>query len=92
MPNHTVEQGECLSRIAAQYGFRDYQTIYNDPGNAELRQKRPDPNMLFPGDIIFIPDKARKDVAAETTKVHHFRVPGSQRFLRIRVEDLVGKR
>jgi N-acetylmuramoyl-L-alanine amidase len=92
MPNHTVQQGECLTRIAAQYGFRDYRTIYNDPGNADVRQKRPNPNMLFPGDIIFIPEKARKEVPAATTKVHHFRVPGSRRFLRIVVEDLDGKK
>src|ERR1700744_861264 len=92
VPNHSVQQGECLTRIAAQYGFLDYRTIYNDPGNAELRQKRPDPNMLFPGDVIFIPDKAQKQVPAETTKVHQFRIPGSQRFLRIVVEDLDGKK
>jgi hypothetical protein len=48
--------------------------------------------MLFPGDIIFIPDKATKEVSAATTKVHHFRVPGAQRFLRIVVEDLDGKK
>jgi hypothetical protein len=92
MPDHIVQQGECLSRIAAQYGFRDYLTVYNDPGNADLRKKRPDPNMLFPGDVIFIPDKTSKVVPAETAKEHQFRVPGSQRFLRIRVEDIDGKK
>jgi N-acetylmuramoyl-L-alanine amidase len=92
MPNHTVQQGECLVRIAAQYGFRDYHTVYDDPGNADLRKKRPNPNTLFPGDIVFIPEKVEKKQPAATTKVHKFRVAGSQRILRIVVEDLDGKK
>jgi hypothetical protein len=92
MANHVVQQGECLSRIAAQYGFLDFRTIYNDAGNSELRNQRPDPNILFPGDVVFIPDKKPKEVTAPTTKVHRFRVPSRKRVLRIVVEDLDGKK
>lgn len=92
MSNYSIQQGECLSRIAAKYGFRDYRTIYDHPRNAELRQIRPDPNILFPGDVVFIPEKTEKEVPAPTTKVHRFRVPDAQRVLRIAVEGLDGKK
>ena len=51
---HEVKQGECLSSIARRFGFRDWKKIYQHPMNADLRQKRPNPNVLHPGDRIFI--------------------------------------
>src|SRR5215471_991628 len=92
MPDHIVKQGECLSRIAASYGFRDYRTIYDHPKNAEFRKLRPNPNIIFPGDVIFIPDKALKNESVPTAKVHRFEVPNQRRVLRIVVEDLKGKK
>ena len=56
MPYHTVAQGECLSTIAASYGFRDYRTVYNDPANAEFREKRPNPNVIWgSADVLWLP-------------------------------------
>jgi N-acetylmuramoyl-L-alanine amidase len=63
-----VKQGECLTSIAAKYGFADWQAIYQHPSNAELRKKRPNPNLLFPGDELFIPEKRRKTVTAQAGK------------------------
>ena len=40
MPEHIVRQGEHLARIARQHGFSDYQTIWDHPENAQLKQKR----------------------------------------------------
>lgn len=54
---HVVRQGECLSAIAKRYGFASYRIIYDHPDNAELRRARPNPNLLFPGDVIVIPDR-----------------------------------
>jgi N-acetylmuramoyl-L-alanine amidase len=53
---HVVAQGDHLSSIAARYGFGDPRTIWNRPENADLRQRRPDPNVLFPGDQVFVPE------------------------------------
>src|SRR5450432_2358900 len=44
---HIVEQGEHLSKIAADYGFRDSDTIWHYPDNAELKAKRKTPHILF---------------------------------------------
>jgi nucleoid-associated protein YgaU len=54
--DHTVVQGEYLSKIARSYGFSDYRTIWEHPKNAALKQARQNPNVLFPGDRLFIPD------------------------------------
>jgi putative peptidoglycan binding protein/LysM domain-containing protein len=66
MPNHTVKQGECLSSIAAKYGFGDWKALYDDPGNAALKKKRPNPHLLFPGDVVSIPEKKKKQATVKT--------------------------
>ncbi|MGA8152334.1 MAG: peptidoglycan-binding protein [Terriglobales bacterium] len=68
---HTVAQGECLSSIAAQAGI-PWKTIWNHPDNAELRQKRKDPNVLYPDDIITIPDNVLRQVSCATDASHKF--------------------
>jgi N-acetylmuramoyl-L-alanine amidase len=77
MPSHSVEQGEHLSEIALKYGFAKYQTIWDHPQNAALKKKRVNPNVLFPGDVIFIPKSAYKELPCATGEKHKFVVPGS---------------
>jgi LysM domain len=57
--NYKVRQGDHLSDIATALGFSSYETIWNHPKNAKLKQKRVNPNVLFPGDTLFIPDKVQ---------------------------------
>jgi len=54
---HVVVEGESLSTIAAAEGFRDFRKLYDAPENAELRKKRPNPNLIRPGDEVVIPDR-----------------------------------
>ncbi len=70
MGYYQVQQGDCLSSIAKANGFADYQTIYQRPENADFRQKRPNPNIICPGDILFIPDRETKDVSKGTDQQH----------------------
>jgi N-acetylmuramoyl-L-alanine amidase len=84
---HRVKQGECLSSIAEDHGFPDWKTIYDDPGNAELREKRPNPNVLYPGDKVVIPDKKPKKEACATAQTHTFKVKRAPCMLRIVVKD-----
>jgi len=72
MSIHTVTQGDCLSSIAKLYGFFDYLTIWNRPENADLKRRRPDPNILVPGDRLFIPDKTQKVELGATDNRHVF--------------------
>ena len=84
--NHIVKQGEHLSRIAEMYGFRDFNTIWNDGANASLKQKR-DPNVLFPGDTIVIPDKKKRTESRVTGKTHTFVVRSKALRLHLRLHD-----
>ena len=70
--NYQVKQGDCISSIAFENGFFP-DTIWNHPGNAELKKKRADPNVLLPGDMVFVPDKRPKEVSEPTNQVHKFR-------------------
>jgi LysM repeat protein len=72
--SHTVKQGEHLSQIAQQYGFRDFHVIWDDAANAQLKSLRKNPNVLFPGDVLQIPDKTERKETRPTTKVHVFQV------------------
>jgi N-acetylmuramoyl-L-alanine amidase len=88
---HRVKQGECLSSIAKKYSFTDWRTIYNHPQNAEFRRKRPNPNLIYPGDQIFIPDKDLKQELGGTEQRHKFRVKAQQTLLRIMLQDEQGQ-
>ncbi|HEY2588576.1 MAG TPA: peptidoglycan-binding protein [Tepidisphaeraceae bacterium] len=73
---HTVVEGEHLSAIAVKYGFRDIDKIWNDGGNADLRSRRKDPNILFPGDELVIPDLETKSQSIGLDAAHQFKVKG----------------
>ncbi|MEP6901568.1 MAG: peptidoglycan-binding domain-containing protein [Actinomycetota bacterium] len=59
--------------IAEKYGFF-WETLWNHPNNAELKKKREDPTILYPGDVVFVPEKRLKEVSEPTNQVHKFRV------------------
>jgi hypothetical protein len=73
MPVHVVRQGDCLSSIAHSYGFSSWQALYNHPDNAELKQRRPNPHTLFPGDQVVVPEREPKEVGCATGAEHRFR-------------------
>ena len=72
MPRHTVQAGECLSTIAHRYGFADWRAIFAHEENSSLRAKRPNPNLLCPGDVVFVPDRRSKKVEIATGRTHRF--------------------
>jgi N-acetylmuramoyl-L-alanine amidase len=88
---HTVEQGECLSSIAAYYGFPDWHVIYNHPNNADFRTLRPDPNLIFPGDQLYIPDFRVRQEACQTEMLHVFQVTFQPTYINVCIQDLAGQ-
>jgi hypothetical protein len=87
---HTVEQGDCLANVAQQYGFADWRTIYDHDLNGDLRNARPDPNVLLPGDRLVIPDKRDRTETGQTAMVHTYRVMRKETRLRVVVRDIDG--
>lgn len=84
---HKVEQGECLSTIAAMYGWADWRKVYEASENEPLRKLRPNPNVLFPGDQVIIPQPQRKPLKLETGKVHTIVVKRPKVSLRIQTTE-----
>lgn len=86
MPIHIVRSGECLSVIAARYGFANYRMIYNHPDNGYFRQLRPNPNLIYPGDEVVIP--ARDDGAVEVAggSAHRFTLRRVKKALRVVIQ------
>ena len=84
---YTVVQGDCLSSIAKQFGIADWRTIYNDSKNAAFKQKRPNPNVIFPGDVLYIPDKTRKEVDRPAGARHKFKTKTQKTKVRIRLRN-----
>ncbi len=52
---YTVQSGDTLTLIAKRHGLSSWRDIYFAPENAAFRQKRPNPDRIFPGDVVTIP-------------------------------------
>lgn len=84
---HIVEAGEHLAGIAAQFGFSNFRTIWDHPENTELKKLRENPNVLFAGDRLFIPDRDLKEEARQTEKRHRFVASIEALELHVKVHD-----
>jgi hypothetical protein len=51
MATRTIQQGECLSSIAAELGLKSWKDIYYHPDNTDLRSRRTNPNVVARGDV-----------------------------------------
>jgi hypothetical protein len=81
---YTVEQGDCISSIAAAYGTL-WTTLWNHPDNSDLKQKRQDPNVLYPGDVVSLPDRQPKEQSCATDNLHKFKKTQQPAHIKIRL-------
>jgi len=88
---YTVQEGDYVARLAAQAGLASYRTIWDHPNNAQLKAKRKAPDVLFPGDQIFIPDKGTRVEPRPTEQRHKFKAKRTEVRLRMTVEDIFEK-
>jgi len=88
---YTVKQGDHLSKIAKDNGFTDYTIIWDHPNNSDLKNLRQNPNILLPGDQVFIPDMEEKHETGATDKKHTFTVNKNTLKLRLVLEDMYEK-
>lgn len=76
-----------MSLIASSYGFADYRALYDHGDNAALKRKRPNPNVLEPGDVVMIPERRPKVLAIATGQAHQFSLRVARKVLRLRLLD-----
>jgi N-acetylmuramoyl-L-alanine amidase len=86
--NYRVKQGDHIAGIAKQFGFSDYKTIWNDPNNAQLKAQRVNPNVLYPGDQVYVPDLVPSEFPRPTDVTHKFTVQVDKLQLCLVLEDL----
>lgn len=85
--DYIVQQGDHLSKIASDYGFSDYRTLWNHAKNAALKSKRKNPNVLLPGDHLYIPDREVREESRSTDKRHQFKMKNPALKLNLVLED-----
>ena len=53
MQPYVIRQGDYLALLAYKFDF-DADTVWGDPANSDLRKLRPNPNLLWPTDVLYI--------------------------------------
>jgi len=53
---YTVVAGDYLVKIAADHGYASWRDIYYHPDNEEFRRRRPNPDKIYVGDVLMLPD------------------------------------
>jgi len=85
MSRYTVQQGDCVESIAAQFGLA-WEQVWNHPDNVELRKHR-DPNVLLPGDFLSIPERILRWESCVTDREHSFVLKGRSSKLVLVLKD-----
>lgn len=74
MRPYVVRQGDHLSGLAARFGF-DAQQVWQHADNEEVREARPNPEVLSPGDILFIPEPDPEPLPLEVHTTNRYAAP-----------------
>ena len=83
MPKQKVGQNQTTSSLAIEKGFF-WKDIWEHGENAALKEKRKDPNVLFSGDDIFVPEKVTKTVDKGSEAEHVFKRKGEPTKLKMK--------
>jgi len=83
---YKVRQGECLSSIADAHGLF-WESVWNLPENQPLRDKGRDPNVLLPGDEVFLPDLQPAEFEIASGATHTFKKKGIPTLFKLKLLD-----
>ena len=83
----TVFLGDCLASLAFERGIVDYRKLADDPANAEVMARRPNPDVLAEGDVVVVPDRVPKVIQVASGAHHKLRVTQLVVLLKIVVRD-----
>jgi len=88
-PSETIiaQRGDSVTSLSEDRGFF-WETIWNHGDNAELKEKRKDPNIIAPSDSVYFPDRILKWESRATEAKHTFKKKGVPATLKIKVMRL----
>jgi N-acetylmuramoyl-L-alanine amidase len=87
---YIVQEGDWLSSIAKQFGIGEWKKIYDHPKNRSFKKKYPDPNVLNPGEELWLPEPDWLEIEPKRIKtdVYKFVVSGlSMEIIKIVFKD-----
>jgi hypothetical protein len=84
MRPYIIRQGDHLAGLAATYGF-DAEEVWQDDANSELRELRRSPQVLAPGDLLYIPDEEEEPAPAHVSPNTTNRYSASQPRVHLRL-------
>jgi N-acetylmuramoyl-L-alanine amidase len=82
--DYVAQQHDCFANIAKHHGF-SWKALWDHPQNSMLKQKRKIPTVLYPGDIVYIPDKEPRVEYGATGKRHRFTKKNELIYFRVRL-------
>ncbi len=56
MATYTVKPGDTLYAIARRFEMK-WRELYSHPNNTRFRANHPDPDKIYPGDVLWVPDE-----------------------------------
>jgi hypothetical protein len=96
VPVVVIRPGDCVASVAEQAGFADWRRVWEAAENASLRAERSNPNVLVPGDLLWVPEVETKQVALPSGTPNKLRLERGLVDVRIQITDerggLVGRR
>lgn len=84
--DYVVREGDCVASIACDHGHL-WETLWNDPANAALKNARKDPNVLLAGDRLTVMPLRLKHESRPTDQKHRFRRKGGPAKFRLRLME-----
>ncbi len=69
---YVLKRGDTLSRLAKRFGLKRWDDIYNHEKNEDFRELRPDPNVIYVGDHVWIPGKRANTGKAASGRLAKF--------------------
>ena len=87
MPKYTISQGDTIASIAKANKLPDPDAIFHHAFNIDYKKKRPDANVCYPGDELYVPDPEEKKVSKPTGARHKFKKPKKEAELVVRLLD-----
>jgi hypothetical protein len=86
MRTYVVRQGDYLKALAFKFGFRADE-VWGHETNKKLRERRPDPQSLQPGDILHIPEPRPPTLSMTAGQTNRYRAEVPTTRIRVRLCD-----